>query len=107
MKIPDRKLPMLILPRSMAKAVLLVLAAGLATGLAFYACTGPQLPYVSPFGDFFLLLYAFVCGLFGGMTALWALVAVLNRGNRKTAAFTASVAFLLAVVTISFFLHRP
>lgn len=103
MKTPDNPSLPLVLPRSIGKAVLLVLAAGLICGLAYFAWVGSRLAYSSPIGDMFIALYSLVCGLFGAMTALWTHLALINRRNTKIMAFTGSIALLLAIVTSSFF----
>lgn len=103
MKTPDKPRIPLVLPRSMSKAVLLVLAAGLICGLAYFAWVGSRLAYSSPIGDLFSAFYSFVCGLFGAMTALWTHLAIINRRNAKVAVFTGSIALLLAIMTSSFF----
>ena len=92
----------LILPRSWPKAALFSISCGIICGMAFFLFAGNRLPYSSPMGDMFLILYALGCGVFGMMTAVWGTVAALNRNNKKVFAFTGLMAILLGVATLSF-----
>ncbi len=97
----------LVLPRSPAKAGLLVLAVGILCGVAHFAFVGSRHAGLSPFGDLFVIVYALACGFFGAMTSLWTLVAFLNRRDSKIATFIGFGALLLAVFTHSFLLNHP
>jgi len=74
--------------------------------MGFFVFAGHRLAYSSPFGDMFLILYALGCGHFGMMTAAWGTIAALNKKNIKIFAFTGSIAILLGIVTLPFFLNQ-
>ncbi len=90
-------------PIYLLKVLLFSIACGFICGMTFFV-VNIHLAGSSPIGDGFLILYSVGCGLFGAMTAGWATAAVISRKNKKIMAFTGSVAILLGIATLSFFI---
>ena len=94
---------MLVLPSSIPKVGGLCLLGGLITGWVYFLVVGSSIVGLSPIGAMWVLLYSIAVGLFASMASAWAVVAVVNRGNRQICFASLTVVVLLVLVLISFF----
>jgi hypothetical protein len=93
----------LVLPNSIPKACGLCLLGGLITGWAYFLVVGSSTMGSSPIGTMWVLVYSVAVGLFACMAFAWAVIAFVNRGNRKICFFSLAIALMLVLVVLFFF----
>lgn len=92
----------LVFPRSLFKAVTLCAFIGLIAGWSYFLVAGWSVVHTPPIGTLWVMLSSVGCGLFASLASAWGWMACLNRENRKVFFYFLTIALLLTLVVLSF-----